>query len=133
MGFELTTLEVIVTDCMGSYKSNYHTIVNLEFHLYIVLFFVKNKFDDTKGVTRSRKSEQDRQHNDQHDTKGVIRSRKSEKARQDNDQHDVKGVIRSRMSEKDRQHNDQHDTKGVIRSVTQRGTDYTMTNMIPKG
>ena len=112
MGFELTTLEVIVTDCMGSNKSNYHTIVNLEFHLYIVLFFVKNKFDDTKGV---------------------IRSRKSEKARQDNDQHDVKGVIRSRNSEKDRLHNDRHDTKGVIRSVTQRRTDYTMTNMIPKG
>jgi hypothetical protein len=25
MGFELTTLVVIGTDCMGSYKSNYHT------------------------------------------------------------------------------------------------------------
>jgi hypothetical protein len=26
MGFELTTLVVIGTDCIGSYKSNYHTI-----------------------------------------------------------------------------------------------------------
>ena len=26
MGFELTTLVVIDTDCIGSYKSNYHTI-----------------------------------------------------------------------------------------------------------
>ena len=25
-GFELTTLVVIATDCIGSYKSNYHTI-----------------------------------------------------------------------------------------------------------
>ena len=25
-GFELTTLVVIWTDCIGSYKSNYHTI-----------------------------------------------------------------------------------------------------------
>ena len=25
-GFELTTLVVIGTDCIGSYKSNYHTI-----------------------------------------------------------------------------------------------------------
>ena len=26
-GFELTTLVVIGTDCIGSYKSNYHTIM----------------------------------------------------------------------------------------------------------
>jgi hypothetical protein len=26
VGFELTTLVVIVTDCMGNYKSNYHAI-----------------------------------------------------------------------------------------------------------
>jgi len=26
-GFELTTLVVIITDCIGSYKSNYHTIM----------------------------------------------------------------------------------------------------------
>jgi hypothetical protein len=26
MGFELATLEVIGTDCIGSYKSNYHMI-----------------------------------------------------------------------------------------------------------
>ena len=26
MGFELTTLVMIGTDCTGSYKSNYHTI-----------------------------------------------------------------------------------------------------------
>ena len=45
----------------------------------------------------------------------------------------IKGVIRSCNSEKDRLHNDRHDTKGVIRSVTQRRTDYTMTDMIPKG
>jgi hypothetical protein len=27
VGFELTTLVVIGTDCIGSYKSNYHTIM----------------------------------------------------------------------------------------------------------
>jgi len=26
MGFELTTLVVMGTDCIGNYKSNYHTI-----------------------------------------------------------------------------------------------------------
>ena len=57
----------------------------------------------------------------------------SEKDRLHNDRHDTKGVIRSRNSEKDRLHNDRHDTKGAIRSVTQRRTDYTMTDMIPKG
>ena len=27
MGFKLTTLVVIDTDCIGSFKSNYHTII----------------------------------------------------------------------------------------------------------
>jgi hypothetical protein len=30
MGFELTKLVVIYTDCIGSYKSNYHTITITE-------------------------------------------------------------------------------------------------------
>jgi hypothetical protein len=29
VGFELTTLVVISTDCIGSYKSNYHTITTM--------------------------------------------------------------------------------------------------------
>ena len=38
------------------------------------------RFEDTKGVIKSRKSKRDRQHNDQRfeDTKGVIRSHKSQ-------------------------------------------------------
>ena len=32
-GFELTTLVVIETDCIGSFKSNYHTITTTNFHL----------------------------------------------------------------------------------------------------
>ena len=43
MGFELSTLVVIGTDCTGSYKSNYHTITtttvtkqqNLEMQIYL--------------------------------------------------------------------------------------------------
>jgi hypothetical protein len=29
VGFELATLVVIGTDCIGSYKSNYHTIMTM--------------------------------------------------------------------------------------------------------
>ena len=29
VGFELTMLEVTGTDCVGSYKSNYHTIMTM--------------------------------------------------------------------------------------------------------
>jgi uncharacterized protein involved in type VI secretion and phage assembly len=62
------------------------------------------ELDDTKGVIRSRKS-QDRQHNglELEDTKGVIRSRKSQD-RQHNglELEDTNGVIRSRKS-KDKQ------------------------------
>jgi hypothetical protein len=32
-GFELTMLVVIGTDCIGSYKSNYHTITTAPYHL----------------------------------------------------------------------------------------------------
>jgi hypothetical protein len=33
-GFELTTLVVIATDCIGSYKSNYHTMTTTEVSLF---------------------------------------------------------------------------------------------------
>jgi len=36
-GFELITLVVIGTDCIGSYKSNYHTITTTTAPLSIVL------------------------------------------------------------------------------------------------
>jgi hypothetical protein len=44
--------------------------------------------EDTKGVTRSRHSKQDRQYNDEmlEDTKGVTRSRHSKQDRQCNDE-----------------------------------------------
>jgi hypothetical protein len=43
MGFELTTLVVIGTDCIGSYKSNYHTIPALPrwpLHVYYIFFYI---------------------------------------------------------------------------------------------
>ena len=73
------------------------------------------------------------------DTKGVIRSRKSTKDRQCNDQRfeDTKGVIRRRKSKKNRQCNGQtfEDTKGVIRRVNKRKIDNAITKRlkIPKG
>ena len=61
----------------------------------------QEKFEDTKGVIRSRKSKKNRQHIGQkfEDTKGVIRSRKSKKNKQHNGKkfEDTKGVIRSRI------------------------------------
>ena len=44
------------------------------------------KFDDTKGVIRRRKSKKNKQYNGQkcEDTKGVMRRRKSKKGRQYN-------------------------------------------------
>jgi hypothetical protein len=33
-GFELTTLVVIVTDCIGSYKSNYNTITTMNWIVF---------------------------------------------------------------------------------------------------
>jgi hypothetical protein len=40
-GFELTTLVLIYTDCIGSYKSNYHTITTMavSFVLRVVMTF----------------------------------------------------------------------------------------------
>jgi hypothetical protein len=38
-GFELTTLVVIGTDCIGSYKSNYHMITTT-LPLYTSVFFI---------------------------------------------------------------------------------------------
>jgi hypothetical protein len=35
-GFELTTLVVIVTDCIGSYKSNYNTITTMKWFIFLV-------------------------------------------------------------------------------------------------
>jgi len=45
VGFELTTLVVIGTDCIGSYKSNYHTITttmapNADWKVYNIETFV---------------------------------------------------------------------------------------------
>ena len=40
-GFEHTTLVVIDTDCIGSCKSNYHTITTMTSHF--ILFFLKEK------------------------------------------------------------------------------------------
>ena len=57
--------------------------------MYFVEALLEEKFENTKGVIRSRKS-QDRQYSGQ-DTKGVIRSRKSQD-RQYSGQ-DTKGVI----------------------------------------
>ena len=42
MGFELTTLEVIVTDCIGSSKSNYHTITTTTALKYTMKTNIKN-------------------------------------------------------------------------------------------
>jgi hypothetical protein len=41
--FELTTLVVIGTDCIGSYKSNYHTIMTttVPFKKKIITIFIK--------------------------------------------------------------------------------------------
>jgi hypothetical protein len=39
-GFELTTLVVIGTDCIGSYKSNYHTIMTMSAPTFIVTWCV---------------------------------------------------------------------------------------------
>ena len=43
MGFELTTLVVIATDCIGSYKSNYHTITTM-----MIPFSNKNDSNEIK-------------------------------------------------------------------------------------
>ena len=36
VGFELTTLVVIGTDCIGNYKSNYHTITTTKAPLFVL-------------------------------------------------------------------------------------------------
>jgi hypothetical protein len=36
VGFKLTALVVIDTDCIGSYKSNYHTITTMTAHVNLV-------------------------------------------------------------------------------------------------
>jgi len=40
VGFELTILEVISTDCTGSCKSNYHVIIVTTVTLYTNFFYV---------------------------------------------------------------------------------------------
>jgi hypothetical protein len=42
-GFELTTLVVMCTDCIGSYKSNYHTITTAPIFNNIFFFFKKER------------------------------------------------------------------------------------------
>jgi hypothetical protein len=39
-GFDLTTLVVISTDCIGSYKSNYHAMTTAPLHYLVFLFFL---------------------------------------------------------------------------------------------
>jgi hypothetical protein len=66
------------------------------------------KFEDSKELNRSRKSNKDRQHNDQkfEDTKELKKSHKSNKDKQHIGQkfEDSKELNRSRKSNKDRQH-----------------------------
>jgi hypothetical protein len=114
----LKTFDHCVVCPCSTYASDYPCgILNL---LVIVLSVNDQKFENTSGVIRGRKSYKDRQHNDQkfEDTTGVIRGRKSNKDRQDNDQkfEDTTGVIGDRTSNKDRQDNDQkfEDTIGVM-------------------
>jgi len=38
VGFELTMVMVIVTDCIGSYKSNYHTITTTT--VYLITYMI---------------------------------------------------------------------------------------------
>jgi hypothetical protein len=70
-------------------------------YIYTNTLFCTEKFDDTKGVIRSRKSKKNRQHNDQ--TKKDKRTMIYKTLQFE----DTKGVIRSCKSKKDRQHNDQ--------------------------
>ena len=42
-GFELTTLVVMGTDCIGSYTSNYHTITTVPIFNNIYVFFKKQR------------------------------------------------------------------------------------------
>ena len=50
MGLELTTLVVIVTDCLGSCKLNYHTITTAQAR--IKLMRIKTSFNVQRRVTR---------------------------------------------------------------------------------
>ena len=51
VGFELTTLVVICTDCIGSYKSNYHAITTtMPPSIYFIWTF-QNANDDLKYYT----------------------------------------------------------------------------------
>ena len=52
-GFEFTTFVVIGTDCMGSYKSNYHTITTMTVVSHIVMRPSKNP-----GKTHIQKGKQ---------------------------------------------------------------------------
>jgi hypothetical protein len=42
-GFELTTLVVMCTDCIGSYKSNYHTITTAPYLIIYIFSFKKER------------------------------------------------------------------------------------------
>jgi hypothetical protein len=63
-GLEPTTLVVIVTDCIGSCKSNYHTITTMTTP-WNVSDSIALLVEDTKGVIRIRISKKNRQHNGQ--------------------------------------------------------------------
>jgi hypothetical protein len=56
--FELTTLVVIGTDCIGSCRSNYHTIMTTTAALSEIIFqwnqMYEKMFEDTKDVNRRR-------------------------------------------------------------------------------
>ena len=57
-GIRLTTLVVIGTDCIGSCRSNYHTIMNTTAALSEIIFqwnqMYEKMFEDTKDVNRRR-------------------------------------------------------------------------------
>jgi hypothetical protein len=67
VGFELTTLVVIGTDCTGNYKTNYHTIttapceVRKIWHCITLFLFVCSITKDIfRGQQRPSKNEADR-------------------------------------------------------------------------
>jgi hypothetical protein len=91
VGFKLTTLVMISTNCIGSYKSNYHTTTTVP--------MIRNEYGCDKYKTQLRKCE---------DTKGVIRSRKA-KDRQYNGQrkmtnNDTQNIIQKNKDRATRTH-----------------------------
>ena len=53
MGFELTTLVVIGTDYIGSYKSNYHTITTMMAPEIIMFDFISHTFSPKNKTSKN--------------------------------------------------------------------------------